>query len=160
MGNRITTYSRLALLLCLCVAAGLSGCEQIQASHYHDFEDDNPTVRLAAITRAGNTCDEKSIPYLVERLTDSEADVRLFAIVALRKTTGETFGYRHYGSRRTTRLAKFFVPVLVTICKIRQVTTGTAFGTTLEINFRSLQLGRTATANNEMRWNLMILLDL
>ena len=101
MGNRITTYSRLALLLCLCVAAGLSGCEQIQASHYHDFEDDNPTVRLAAITRAGNTCDEKSIPYLVERLTDSEADVRLFAIVALRKTTGETFGYRHYGSRRS-----------------------------------------------------------
>ncbi|MBL7132674.1 MAG: HEAT repeat domain-containing protein [Phycisphaerae bacterium] len=101
MGNRITTYLRLVLFLCLCAAAGLSGCEPIQAGHYHEFEDDSPTVRLTAITRAGNARDKKAIPYLVDQLADSEPDVRLFAIVALRKTTGETFGYRHYGSRRS-----------------------------------------------------------
>ena len=104
MGNRITTCLRLALFLCLCAAVALSGCEHIDAGPYRDFEDDNPTVRLAAITRAGNARDKKAIRYLVDQLAHSEADVRLFAIVALRKTTGrkttgETFGYQHYGSR-------------------------------------------------------------
>lgn len=97
----VTSYLRAVLLLCLCAVAGLSGCEQMQAGPYHDFEDDNPTVRLTAITRAGNARDKKAIPYLVDQLDDSEPDVRLFAIVALRKTTRETFGYRHYGSRRS-----------------------------------------------------------
>ncbi len=106
MGNRVITCLRLALFLCLCAAAGLSGCEHMQTGPYREFEDDNPTVRLAAITRAGNARDKKAIPYLVDQLANSESDIRLFAIVALRKTTGrnttsETFGYRHYGSRRS-----------------------------------------------------------
>lgn len=96
----VASYLRLAFFLCLCAAVGLTGCEPIQADSYRGFEDDDPAARLAAITRAGRTRDEQAIPYLVDRLTDSEPEVCFFAIVALRKITGRTFGYRHYQPRR------------------------------------------------------------
>jgi hypothetical protein len=32
----------------------------------------------------------------VDRLSDTESDVRLFAILALQDITGKTMGYRHY----------------------------------------------------------------
>jgi len=95
----VASYLRSAFFLCLCAAVGLTGCEPIQSDAYHDFEDDDPSARLAAITRAGRTRDEQAIPYLVDRLTVSEPEVRFFAIVALRKITGRTLGYRYYQPR-------------------------------------------------------------
>lgn len=95
----VASYLRSVFFLCLCAAAGLTGCEPIQADSYRDFADDDPAARLAAITKAGQTRDKQAIPYLVDRLTDSEPDVRFFAIIALRKTTGRTFGYRYYQPR-------------------------------------------------------------
>ena len=51
---------------------------------------------MKAVLRAGRWKDRQSVPYLVDRLTDSEAEVRFAAIVALRRITDETFGYRYY----------------------------------------------------------------
>ena len=95
----VPSYLRSALFLCLCAAAGLTGCEPIQSDSYRDFADDDPAARLAAITKAGQTKDRQAIPYLVDRLEDSEPDVRFFAIIALRKITDETFGYQYYKPR-------------------------------------------------------------
>ena len=96
----VASYSRSAFFLCLCAVFCLTGCEQIQTDSYRDFADDDPAARLAAITRAGRTRDKQAVPYLVDRLTDSEPDVRFFAIIALRKITGRTFGYRYYQPRQ------------------------------------------------------------
>jgi len=81
------------------MAVAPAGCE-MQTGSYRDFEDEDPRIRLAAIVRAGQTRDAAAARYLVDRLSDSETDVRLFAIVALRKITGRTFEYRHYEPRR------------------------------------------------------------
>jgi len=61
-----------------------------------DFRSEDPKVRIAAIRRAGRDKLQSAAPHLVERLTDSEADVRMFAIAALKEITGLTHGYRHF----------------------------------------------------------------
>ena len=40
--------------------------------------------------------DAKAVPYLVDRLSDCEREVRLFAIVSLERITGQTMGFRDY----------------------------------------------------------------
>jgi len=75
---------------------GLSGClpsgEDLQAK----LQDEDPAVRLEAIRRAGRIKDRPSVPYLIDRLTDSQRDVRFFAVLALREITGENMGWKHY----------------------------------------------------------------
>ena len=61
-----------------------------------DFQNEDPNVRIAVIRRSGQDKLESAIPYLVDRLTDSEAEVRMFAIMALQKITGLTHDYRYY----------------------------------------------------------------
>jgi hypothetical protein len=65
---------------------------------YERFQDEDPSVRMKAVLRAGRWKDRESMPYLVDRLTDGEAEVRFAAILALRRITDETFGYRYYES--------------------------------------------------------------
>ncbi len=71
-----------------------AGCGPDSPELYRQFQDEDPAVRIKAIVKAGETKDQKSIPYLVDRLTDSESDVRFFAIIALQKITGEDKGYK------------------------------------------------------------------
>jgi len=66
-----------------------------------DFEHEDPQVRIDAIGRAGSGKIRSATPYLVDRLTDSEAEVRMFAITALKEITGLTHGYRHFDSAET-----------------------------------------------------------
>jgi hypothetical protein len=51
---------------------------------------------MQAVVEVGQKKDPKALPFLVDRLTDSEPEVRMFAIVSLHKITGQTLGYRHY----------------------------------------------------------------
>jgi len=60
------------------------------------FQNEDPKVRISAIRRAGRDKDQSATPYLVDRLSDSEAEVRMFSIIALKEITGLTNGYRHY----------------------------------------------------------------
>ena len=70
-----------------------------------DFQNEDPQVRIAAIRRAGRENRQTATPYLVDRLTDSEAEVRMFAISALKEITGLTHGYRHYDKPASRMLA-------------------------------------------------------
>ena len=65
-------------------------------SLYHRLQHEDPSVRMAAVLEAGRWKRIKAVPYLVDRLTDSEAEVRFAAIQALQKITGQTMGYRYY----------------------------------------------------------------
>jgi len=60
------------------------------------LQDEDPAVRIAACVAAARARDRSLLPLLVDRLDDPAADVRLFAITALRKITGRDFGYRHH----------------------------------------------------------------
>ena len=60
------------------------------------FQHEDPSVRIEAALEVGRTGNRKAVPYLVDRLTDSEPEVRFVAYLALRKITGETLGYRYY----------------------------------------------------------------
>ncbi|MCK4601773.1 MAG: HEAT repeat domain-containing protein [Phycisphaerae bacterium] len=87
---------RIILWLCLCLAAiAAAGCNS-REQLYRQFQDEDPDIRLRAIRQAGELKDPKAVPYLVDRLTDSESDVRFFAILALEKVTGRTMGYRYW----------------------------------------------------------------
>ena len=74
------------------LAGGCNGPSQLQA----DLQHEDPAVRMKAISRAGNTADTAAVPFLVDRLTDSQKDVRFFAIIALERITGQTMGWNHY----------------------------------------------------------------
>ncbi len=77
----------------LVLAAGLlGGCVATTpevTDIYKDLQSEDPAVRIQAAVKAGNTRDAKAIPLLVDRLTDTDSDVRMFASIALRKITGE-----------------------------------------------------------------------
>jgi HEAT repeat protein len=60
------------------------------------FQDEDPAVRLKAVRRAGELRDAQAAPYLVDRLTDSEPEVRFFAILALERIAGTRLGYAYY----------------------------------------------------------------
>ena len=78
------------------LAACLAGCNGSDKSLYARLQDEDPAVRATAARSAGELRDRKAVPYLIDRLTDSERDVRLFSVLALRKITGLNKGYLHY----------------------------------------------------------------
>jgi HEAT repeat protein len=52
--------------------------------------------RIAGIVAAAESDDPADLPLLVEALDDDDAAVRLFAIEALERRTGQTHGYSPY----------------------------------------------------------------
>ena len=73
-----------------------AGCGPPPADLYARLQHEDPSVRNRAIAIAGRTRDQGAVPYLVDRLTDSQKDVRFFAILSLKRITGETMDYRYY----------------------------------------------------------------
>lgn len=110
-GNRdigtLTDTSPKALRLwgCLLAAGALAGMSACRARWPKGLpaalQDENPSVRVEACRRAGETKDGSVVPLLVERLDDTAADVRFFAIGALERITGRSLGYRHYDDAET-----------------------------------------------------------
>ncbi len=78
---------------CLCVTGG---CGLSGSDLYAALQAEDPAVRIQAIHRAGQTQNTSSLPYLVDRLSDSQSDVRFFAIAALKRITGEDMGWKYY----------------------------------------------------------------
>ncbi len=62
------------------------------------LQDEDPAVRAAAILQADKERNQTVLPYLVDRLSDSESDVRWLAYMALKDITGKTMGYSPYVS--------------------------------------------------------------
>lgn len=80
------------------VAALLAGCSGNPGprSLAAGLQSESPSERIQACIVAAGQRDPQALPLLVERLADSSADVRLFAITALKKMTGQSLGYRYY----------------------------------------------------------------
>ena len=88
------------------MAAWLAGgCWRPGKSLYDRLQDEDPNVRLEAVVEAGKTKDVKALPYLVDRLTDTEEEIVAFAAYALRLITGKDLGPRICGSPRERREA-------------------------------------------------------
>ncbi len=85
------------------------GCEPGNATLYEQLQNEKPSIRVGAIITAARLKDAKAVPYLIDRLTDSERSVRFYAIMSLEKITGETMGYRHYDppARRAEAVARW-----------------------------------------------------
>lgn len=93
---------RAKLLVSVCVLAGAAaGCEPANSRRYSMLQDEDPAVRIEGIRQVAKADDARALSYLVDRLTDSEADVRFFAILTLEKLadlpTDRRMGYRYYG---------------------------------------------------------------
>jgi hypothetical protein len=59
---------------------------------------DSPPSAIPAIKDAADQNDRKAIPRLVQDLDDQDSAIRFAAIAALKRMTGEDFGYRYYDS--------------------------------------------------------------
>ena len=70
---------------------------------------EEPEARIPGIKRAGEAQDRSALPELVESLNDEDPAVRLFAIAALEKFTGDRFGYEYFldEEQRKPSLAKW-----------------------------------------------------
>jgi len=92
---------RVKRLVGMCVLTwAIGGCGNVNSRLYDMLQDEDPAVRLAGIRLAAKTNDAGALSYLVDRLTDSEADVRFFAILTLKKLADlpedRRMGYRYY----------------------------------------------------------------
>ena len=74
---------------------GPSGCAS--SSRLADrLQSESVSERIKACIEAGEKRDTTVLPLLVERLEDDDADVRFFAILALKKITHKDMGYHYY----------------------------------------------------------------
>ena len=75
-----------ALLLVSCGASPTAG----------GFDAASPAARSKAIQTAAITGDLSAISKIVEQLDADDPAIRMLAIEALERLTGETYGYKHY----------------------------------------------------------------
>ena len=73
-----------------------AGCGMSDRQLCRAFQDEDPDARIAAVLHVNRTRNLQALPYVIERLTDEESDVRFAAIRTLEDLTGETKGYRYY----------------------------------------------------------------
>ncbi len=75
--------------------AALTGCQPPRAEE-GGFDSANPASKLYAISEAGRTRNPDAVPDLIAQLDSDDPAVRMYAIVALEKITGERKGYSPY----------------------------------------------------------------
>lgn len=77
---------------CLALSGFLvpAGCARETPS----YADGSPASRIAAIEQSASDGRVADLPRIVENLSSDDASVRMAAIAALRRMTGETLGYR------------------------------------------------------------------
>jgi len=70
-----------------------TGCR----ANYRDMiQSPEPGSRVRAIIRAADRSDRVAIPLIIDRLDDEDEAVRVIAIMALKKLTGQDLGYRAF----------------------------------------------------------------
>jgi HEAT repeat protein len=80
------------LLLAVLLLGPLPGCV-LSLPAEPRFDSPVPQQRFAAIRRAGRELDRAAVPDLIRQLGSEDTLVRLAAIDALRRITGETLGF-------------------------------------------------------------------
>jgi hypothetical protein len=76
----------IALVLTACGPSALEG----------GYDSANPAAKMYAIERSAEVAAAADVPRIVEQLDSDDPAVRLMAIAALERLTGQTHGYRHY----------------------------------------------------------------
>jgi HEAT repeat protein len=74
-----------------CASLLFAGCS---TSVEPSYQDPTPEARLGAIKESARPGSEADLPHLIENLSSDDEAVRLAAIGALRRITGQTNGYR------------------------------------------------------------------
>jgi len=82
------------LLLVILMALTAAGCAP--PASLGDFTSPDPAAKLYAIRAAGESRDRRHIEPLVEQLDSDDPAVRVFAINALERITGERLDYNPY----------------------------------------------------------------
>ena len=90
-----------AALLCGALASG--GC--VRPGRPIVVSDSDPTVKIPAYKRAVRKKDRSAVRQLVKDLQSDDPAVRLYAINALDRLTGQRFGYRYYDDEEQRRQA-------------------------------------------------------
>ncbi|TVQ62619.1 MAG: hypothetical protein EA378_04625 [Phycisphaerales bacterium] len=94
---------RIVVLMLLAVWLGVpTGCG---ARVRPAFESPDPSSRLAAMVQAADRGDQRAVPRLIEALDSDDPAVRLVAIAALDRLTGQTHGYAAYAPERERQAA-------------------------------------------------------
>lgn len=86
-------------IVCGTILAGLAGCQAstpVVGTLAERLQAEDPDVRIQAAVEAANTGEMSVVPLLVDRLSDSDREVRFYAGLALRKLAGEDV-YRKMG---------------------------------------------------------------
>ena len=80
--------------LVIFAALWVAGCGSLR--EHRGIESHDPAEKIPAIVQAGDKKDKHAIPLLVKELNHDDPAVRLYAIEALHRITGETLGYHFY----------------------------------------------------------------
>ncbi len=80
----------------LLVMAGCAGPRMGYVKFSEDIHSADPCIRVRAAIYAGNLCDSRAVPLLVDRLDDEDEAVRMAAHESLKQITKQDFGYRYY----------------------------------------------------------------
>ena len=90
----------LVVLLCGGLAAGCNSAGERKA-----LSSPSPVERARATVTLAEQRDAASVHKLVDLLEDPDQAVRMYAIIALRRLTGEDYGYRYYAREAERRPA-------------------------------------------------------
>ncbi len=85
------------IIMVLSAGIALAGCvasDETSMTLYEQLQAEDPALRIQAAKKAAQNDDRQAVGLLIDRLTDPEADVRLFSHMALQKITGQDFGWR------------------------------------------------------------------
>jgi HEAT repeat protein len=85
------------------VGCVLAGCAPAVSSG--GFHAPDPASRMYAIEAAVRANDRSATPHIIEQLDSDDPAVRLVAICALERLTGETHGYCAYAPRHEREAA-------------------------------------------------------
>jgi len=101
MKDSVRGFVTLIVVLVIGVAAG--GCRAPGPDK--DVKNPDPAGKIPAYKAAVREKDHRAARQMVKDLRSDDPAVRLFAIVGLRRLTGETFGYQHFDDEANRRLA-------------------------------------------------------
>ncbi len=90
VGLRVLTGAVVVAAMLSCLA-----CQPPRAAE-GGFESADPASKIYAIQRAGEMRDAGAVPQLIAQLDSDDPAVRMYAIIALGKITGERKGYSPY----------------------------------------------------------------
>jgi hypothetical protein len=87
-----------AMVVCWCTGCAAPPIKPV-------LTDPDPSVKIPAMRQAVQRHDQSAIPILIKNLENDDPAVRFYAIDALRKLTGQDFGFLYYSDDDVRRPA-------------------------------------------------------